>query len=146
MTALRYYRISVAIPVIFPLLALILLSTIGSILPNQVEGMLTFLFLSLVVGGVPYIMIAVPLLIWFRNRDASWYWNFSFVAPLVFCVLLIFLFVGWGLVYLVMGQAFSINLVEVFRTIGLSSLILGYAYVVLAHIGFFLLRKLGYID
>src|SRR5439155_16896160 len=80
MTALRYYRISVAIPVIFPLLALILLSTIGSILPNQVEGMLTFLFLSLVVGGVPYIMIAVPLLIWFRNRDASWYWNFSFVA------------------------------------------------------------------
>ena len=153
MTAVRYYRMSVALPVVAPLLALVLLSISGIIFPPQyiilphlIESVLTFLFLSLVVGGVPYIMIAVPFLFWFRNRDASWYRNFSLVAPLVFCVLLIGMFLGWGLVEMLLDQTGSINLVEVFRTFGLSSLILGYVYVLLVHIGFFVLLRLGYID
>ena len=141
---MQFYRWSTLLPITFPTLAIgiILTQPTGSFAVSGAIGdILGYLAYSLLIGGVPYCIISLFLLWWFRDREARFYAAFSWVFPLVFCV---FFFACWLVLSIVSGNSGGPPL---FTVLWFTSviLILGYSYVFLTHILAFALGKAGYL-
>ena len=136
MTPRTYYRLSLGLPLMVPLAAIAILAVYGVSgapdPPREVGLTLFFLAGSLFVGGLPYAMVAVSLAIAMERWSLTTIRIVSFVTPAVFAVIAGLL----GAAMLPRGAAMFAGCAIAF----------GYAYVLLAHTGYAVLRSLGVIE
>jgi hypothetical protein len=102
MKAKRYFQCSFFLPLIVPLLAgLILLLTRGfdSVAgESRFQFPLVILVFSLWVGGIPYLIFLVAALIWSERHSVWEIQLFTFVAPLIYTLLLgVFVVAPYGI-------------------------------------------------
>lgn len=138
MIAKRYLQFSFLLPLIVPSLILLTAKTTfayGAIIP-----ILTF---SLFLGGLPYLLFIIGLLICTRRKDASAIQRITFIAPLLFIpVFLLCVLVFIPIQLLMIGDV----TVEANVVVGccIVILILGYIYVAVVNAGYAILKVLKF--
>ncbi len=142
MSLVRYYKLCLGLPLGLPAVAMILSAIVNKLAgPLSSTSMMSqfvgLLMMSVVVGGIPYLLTITALLSYGWNRDAFWYRNISFVLPLIYAVVL----TASSALLFRDGTNWMITAFGV----GKLGLLLGYAYVLLCHLGVFCLRRLGVI-
>lgn len=153
MSAKRYWQGAFFLPLLLPILALglVWLNT-GLQLPVDIENdvftdALGFLIASLVYGGIPYAIFLAGVLLWTTNRPVGAIRRFTYVAPLVY--------LGPFLVHLYIyavvktkSPTGGLAVHEWPTVIGYFTMFtfgIGYAYVLLAHAGYYAGRWLNWI-
>jgi hypothetical protein len=132
MSVKGYYRWALLLPLLVPALA----SPLALLEPKGVLGAVWFfLFWSLVVGGVPYLLFVTGFLLWMRRVPDERVRMGILVSPLVYTGVLIscvtlFLLVDGALA----GSSDSLGGFALF------AVVIGYVYVALAEAGRALLR------
>ena len=135
MTTNGYYRATLILPLAVPAVALAGLYAFSGgdmPLPAGLEGAVLFLGGSLLIGGIPYAVCAVPLAVAMRSWTDVKIRIASYVVPLGFAI--------------VMGLLGTLGGIEVALMYAFLSVVLGYLYVLLAHAGYAVLRRLGGMD
>jgi hypothetical protein len=141
----RFYQLCVALPLAVPALTWPLARFIdsdGAVLSRAAE-LAAILTAAALVGGVPYLLLALPLLWVFRHRPARFYERFLLVAPLVFAGFL-FVFGFVAATFLPVDQRLNVGLVAggYYAIWGLG---VGYFYVGVVHLLRFALCRCGLI-
>ncbi len=129
-----YYRRVLALPVLVPALASVLL-LLDNRLPPDLGVVVLFLYWSLLVGGIPYLLFAGGFVVWARGRTDREVRGGILLSPLLYAPLLMLCVAGF---LLVDGSAGS-NL-RAIATLGACGVLFGYGYVILAELGRVLLR------
>jgi hypothetical protein len=135
-----YYRTSLALPIVLPLLV-----AGPGLLTSGMDGMSSgfggFLGMSLVFGGVPYLVTAGILLFLMRRMDARGMARLTWLAPLLM------LPVAWACWYAFSAVTNDRMTGEAGMMLLLSGFVLafGYAYVVAVHVGRLVLSALGLV-
>ena len=124
MTVLRFYRLSLWLPIVVPALEMVAFSMLG-IGAAQTGWALEAVAWSLIVGGVPYAALALWARTWMRDRSEAEIRRLMLLSPLLMVALFGALALGIGLAEgRAPGAAFR------FALLGASVIIpLGYAYV-----------------
>ncbi len=145
-SAETYYRCSLAVPLLVPLGALAVRAAAGTL--DWEAGSAGLLALTLVFGGVPYLLTAALLLWRMRGMDAARMARLSWFAPLLMAAVT----VACAALYLALGFRETadfdggamglIALSGVAALMAFASLVFGYAYVALVHAALALLRAL----
>lgn len=133
MSVRSYYRWALALPLLVPALAWPL--TLLNPLPGGLAVVAMFLFWSMLVGGVPYVLFAAGFLLWMRGRSDDRVRRAILAAPLLFAV--------WLAICLTAFLAVDGTLARSRESLGMITvfgLLFGYAYVGLAELGRALLR------
>jgi hypothetical protein len=136
MSIRSYYRWALALPLLVPALAWPL--TLFNPLPDGLAVVAMFLYWSVLIGGIPYVLFAAGFLLWMRGRPDHRVRTAVYVAPLVYAV--------WLAVCLAVFLAVDGTLAssrESFGMITVCGLVFGYGYVGLAELGRALLRPGG---
>lgn len=133
MSVRSYYRWALALPLLVP--ALVSPLTLLDPLPDGVRVVTMFLYWSVLIGGVPYVLFAIGFLLWMRGRPDAAVRTGILMSPLVYAAWLVlcltlFLVVDGALA----SSSDSIGMIAVF------GLLFGYGYVGLAELGRALLR------
>lgn len=145
MSEAGWYRASLVLPLIAPLLAyavdLLVPGWEGSFaelspIRRSYVSLLTLVVFSGVVGGVPYAVFAALLFAFLRRRSVeSWRRAFLFAPVLFLPVLTLFLFIGswWLALPLLDGEPLPLDrdTLELLGLFDLYALGLGYSYVLL---------------
>jgi len=128
-----YYRWAAAAPILVPIVAHLLYRDEPNI--GLLDRVIIFLYLS-GVALPAYIPFAIGMFWWLRGQPAERYRRVSWIAPLLFVppLLLYLLVVRWW-----MGSTEPWLDVLVFYAI--MSLLLGYGYVALIHVGRWVLSR-----
>ncbi|MFZ1700600.1 MAG: hypothetical protein WBO10_17115 [Pyrinomonadaceae bacterium] len=71
MSERRIYQISLALPIIFPAISLVITPRNLDSIYGPIGTILTAFIFSGLVGGIPYGILAISLLVWMRNKDLS---------------------------------------------------------------------------
>jgi hypothetical protein len=141
MKARLYFQLSFLLPIILPLLAW-LTAGFNSNLGN---GISTVLILSLVVGGIPYLLFLAGFFCWVPGNDLRSIQRFTFLAPLLF----IPVFLACGFVVMLpkmrLGEELR-NMIDWVLGFSYLILIVGYFYVILVNAGYYLLRFAGFFE
>lgn len=127
-----YYRRALVLPILVPVLASALL-LLDDRLPPDLGVVVFFLYWSLLIGGIPYLLFAGGFVLWARGRSDREVRRGILLSPLVFALLMMVCF--WT-VLVVDGTASSQSVL----VMGAVSGLFGYGYVVLAELGRVLLR------
>jgi tetratricopeptide (TPR) repeat protein len=139
--AKRYFQASFLLPLILPL-PFILVASRGF---GGLGGIALVLEGSLLIGGIPYILFLAGLSFWARGKNFRTLQRMTYIAPLLF----IAVFVYCALL-LIPVQILTVGEVRVegraVSYLCVFILILGYFYVLLANLGFHLLKATGHID
>ena len=133
MTVRSYYRWALALPLLVPALAWPL--TLLNPLPGGLAVVAMFLYWSVLVGGVPYVLFAAGFLLWMRGRPDDQVRTGIQVAPLVYAIWL----TVCGTVFLAIDGAVASSRDSI-GMIAVCGLLFGYGYVGLAELGRVLLR------
>lgn len=141
MKAKSYFQLSLLMPLVLPLLLYV-----AGVASFQGWGAVALIVVySLLLGGVPYVIFLAGALAWLRGRDARAARRLTLAAPPIFASV----FTGCAML-LVLIQILQLGEIRVGTSFVVAGcvigLILGYAYVALAHLGFYLLRAAGLID
>lgn len=131
MSIQNYYRWSLLLPIALPGVSLLLGLVDEPRIPGGVGVFLTFLFYSMLIGGIPYVLFAIGFLLWSRGRDADSVRTAARVSPFLYTVVLMACFVAfaaWN------GDLGSDRTGEAMATIGGFALVFGYGYVALAEL------------
>jgi len=140
MSGTQYYKWSLALPILLPLLVSPL-QFAGPWVPSSLKSASEFLTWSLVFGGIPYVLLAFGLVWWMRGKGEATVRRASFIVPLLMLAIFWVCWFAYALVpephdirasYLLGGVAMSLYVVVV-----------GYAYVMLITLSLDLLRRLG---
>lgn len=132
----EYFRIALFLPYICAALAFLS----QYILPiNDFTGLLLSLILApVLLGGIPYAIFVYFTFTWSKTRSErdirKWMWK----APLFFLPLLILVFI------LIFPTSNYEGVIIIFVLITMIVLAYGYSYILLAHCGWIIIRKLGW--
>lgn len=133
MSLKSYYRWALVLPLLLPALAspLALLNP----LPPLLAVLTMYLFWSVLIGGVPYLLFAIGFLLWTRGASEKRVRAGILLSPLVYTAVLMVCFTA---LLLLDGNASGNG--DSLRIFGVFGLLFGYAYVGLAELGRVLLR------
>jgi hypothetical protein len=137
MTARRYFQGSFLLPLLVPVPAVLLL---GHTLEFRALAMMVYY--STIIGALPYLLFLIGLFFWTRGRDSRLIQRITLVAPFLFvaffllCVLVVI-----PIQYMKLGEV----RIEADGVAGfcIAFLIIGYAYVLVVNVGYFILRAVG---
>src|ERR1051325_4098294 len=79
----RFFQLSFALPILVP--------AILWLLPTN-NIVLIILRVSILLGGLPYILFIIPVLVWSRNKSGDEIRFFTYFSPLIFGFVLAFCF------------------------------------------------------
>ncbi len=118
-----YFQLSLTAPLVVPLFFFLI-----SVAMNEVFALSTVLIISLAIGGGPYAIFAVAVLIWSRNRQPATLRKASYFAPLIFLV--------WALCFLLsplllLTGAEAKEIFGILLIFSAYTLVIGYFYVLL---------------
>jgi hypothetical protein len=137
MRAERYFQASFVLPLVVPWPVIFLLGR-----TDQFRALTWGLYYVSIIGALPYLLFLLGLLFYTRRKDAQRIQQFTLIAPLLFavfflcCVLIVIL-----IQYLELGEVrIEANEVEGFCFV---VLIVGYAYVLVVNVVYFILRAMG---
>ena len=139
MTVAAFFRWALALPLVLPLLALPL-----ALVRNEVGGLGFLLLMSLVLGGVPYLIFAGLLLWWSRGKSEAQLKRAGLLAPFLMLPVYWLVLAIDALVTRQIVQELT-NLGNLMFTLSLFLLAFGYAYVVLAVVLLALFTRLGWV-
>jgi hypothetical protein len=128
-----YYRRALILPVLVPVLATLLL-LLGEALPPELIGIGYFLYWSLLIGGIPYLLFAGGFVLWARGRSDREVRRGILLAPLVYAPVLMACFLAFLALDGTPGSAQQVWMLGAF------GVLFGYGYVILAELGRVLLR------
>lgn len=132
MSVKSYYRWALALPLLVPALA----SPLALLDAGGVVGVaLFFLFWSVVIGGVPYLLFAGGFLLWMRRVPEHRVRRGILLAPLAYTAVLLACFA----LFLVIDGTLA-NSSDSLGSLAVFSLFFGYLYVILAEAGRAFLR------
>ena len=128
MTVQSYLERAFLAPVVLPLLMIPALVIEG--VPELLGMAAIVLVMSLVFGGIPYIVFAVLLLRWLRDRDERTWHRATWLAPPLFAAVLA---AGLALWSLLAGAFDGRRLAETASYFAVWFVGIGYFYVLLVH-------------
>jgi hypothetical protein len=131
MSTRTYYRWALLLPLLVP----VLVSPLLGLLPGFPAVLAYLLFLSLVIGGVPYLLFATGFLLWMRGASDARVRHGILLAPLVYTVVMIVCLTP----FLLLDGTLA-NSSDSLGTFAWFALVFGYGYVALAELGRLLLR------
>jgi hypothetical protein len=144
MTPERFFRLSVALPLAIPALAVtgsLALRTIGSPGGDALGAASAVLLASVIIGGLPYLVVALPLLRSLRGRSVGAYRRLSIVAPILYAAVLTFCLTVY---FYVEGTSAGVRgSFETALGFAAYAIAFGYFYVLLTHLLYALLGYLG---
>lgn len=134
MSIKSYYRWALALPLLLPVLATPLLMA-DDRLPDVLGAVLMFLFYSMLIGGIPYLLFATGFLLWMRRASDDRVRTAVLLSPLLYTLVLL----AWLAAFTPFDGPFgdSLGALGVFAAFGVS---FGYWYVALAELGRLLVR------
>jgi hypothetical protein len=124
----NYYRWALLLPLAVPALASLLL-----LVEPRSPGLglvLMYLFWSLLIGGVPYLLFAAGFVVWMRRAPEHRLRAGILLSPLIYAAVLLVCFT----LFLVVDGTL-VNSVEFLGTLAIFAVLFGYAYVALAEAG-----------
>lgn len=133
MSIKSYYRWALALPLLLPALASPLM--MADRLPDLLAALVMYLFWSMLVGGIPYLLFAVAFLLWMRRAPEHRVRTAVLLSPLLYTSVLLVYLAAFLLVDGAIGN--SLDALGMFAAFGVS---FGYWYVALAELGRVLLR------
>ncbi|WP_420129349.1 hypothetical protein [Longimicrobium sp.] len=131
MSVKTYYRWALLLPLLVPALAWLL----QGLLPGSAAAMAYLLFMSVVIGGVPYLLFAIGFLLWMRGASDARVHRGILLAPLTYTVVLVICLT----LFLLVDGTLSNSSDSLGTFVGFA-LVFGYGYVALAELGRALLR------
>lgn len=129
-TAKRYFQLSLIAPIVVPIL----------FFPFHESALFALMLISLVFGGVPYVLFSLAVFVWSRDKTTEQLKHFSYFAPFIFGLFL-------ALFYFVYSLAFEqkdLNIRYLASLLGLFALYgigMGYAYVLIVNLGYFIIYE-----
>lgn len=133
MSVKSYYRWALALPVLVPALAAPLM-----LLNPRAEALrmvLFFLYWSVVLGGIPYVLFATGFLLWMRRAPEARVRVAILLSPLVYTAVLLACFA-----LLLLADGAIRSSLDGMGLIALFGVLIGYLYVGIAELGRILLR------
>lgn len=131
MSIRTYYRWALLLPLLVPALA----SALQSLLPGFASVVAYLLFMSVLIGGVPYLLFAAGFLLWMRGASDARVRRGILLAPLTYTVVMLVCLT----LFLLITGTFA-NSADSLGTFVWFALVFGYGYVALAELGRALLR------
>ncbi|HEU4881576.1 MAG TPA: hypothetical protein VFT45_05005 [Longimicrobium sp.] len=134
MSIRSYYRWALVLPLLVPALV----SPLGMLNPQPpgFTTMLTYLlFMSVLIGGVPYVLFAIGFLLWMRGASDARIRRGILLSPLVYTGVMLLCLT----LFLLIDGTFSNSSDSMGMFVGFA-LLFGYGYVALAELGRLLLR------
>ena len=131
MTLQNYYRWALLLPLVVPAVFSLLALVPEPRVPQAVGALLMFLFYSLLIGGIPYVLFALGFLVWSRGRDARSVRKAIYVSPLTYAGVLsacVLGYAAWDGDLTHQGAGGTLIL------LGSCAFVFGYAYVALAEL------------
>lgn len=134
MSIKSYYRWALALPLLLPALATPLLMA-DDHLPEVLGAVMMYLFYSMLIGGIPYLLFVTGFLLWMRRAPESRVRTAVLLSPLMYTLVLL----AWLAAFIPFdgGIGDSLGALGVFAAFGVS---FGYGYVAIAEFGRWLLR------
>ena len=129
----RFFQLSFLLPIVLPLLLIFV--------ANPTFGLVSILTLSLILGGVPYLLFITGLFFWMRNKNAKDIQRMTFVAPLLFIPVFLLSVLVFLPIQLITTGTIDVNAGIVFICC-VFIIILGYLYVLVVNGVYFLFRAL----
>lgn len=133
MTTRTYYRAALLLPLAVP--ALLSVTLLLDNEPPLLLGIFVYLYGSLLIGGIPYLLFAAGFLVWSSDRSDAELRRAVLLAPLVYAGLLMVCVVAFLAVDGTLASGW-----DGFWALGAFGVAFGYAYVLLAELGRLLLR------
>lgn len=133
MTLRNYYRIALLLPVAIPAALSPLMLLDGG--PLLLRGLLVYLYGSLLIGGIPYVLFALGFLLWMRGKPDAQVRRAVLVSPLVYTAVL----VAGYFAFLWLDGTLGNGEDAAAALIGFG-VAFGYAYVAIAELGRLILR------
>lgn len=143
----RYFQFCGLLPFLGPLAAYGLLFCLGYLRvssPDSVVRLLMTVVMSFYVGGIPYLIFATVVLWVLRKRSFREYQRMALISPILFLLFFGFCVVGFAIIVGQVGPMSAFN-TELFGIYGII-IVLGYSYVLIALIGYRVLRRFGWIE
>jgi surface polysaccharide O-acyltransferase-like enzyme len=133
MSIKSYYRWALALPLLLPALATPLLMA-DDRLPGVLGAVVMYLFYSMLIGGIPYLLFATGFLLWMRRAPDDRVRTAVLLSPLLYTLVLL----AWLAAFLPFDGPIgdSLAALGVFAAFGVS---FGYWYVALAELARLLL-------
>lgn len=135
MSIRSYYRRALVLPLLLPALTLPLV-LLEVRVPDGLGLAAFLLYWSLLIGGIPYVLFAAGFLLWSRGRSDGEVRRAILLSPMVYAAVLMVCAVG----FLAIDSSVFWNNVDDVGTLGVTAVLFGYAYVLLAELGRVLLR------
>lgn len=130
-----YYRWALLLPVVVPALTLPLIPVVDSLPPLAVVALI-YLWWSMLLGGIPYLLFAGAFLAWMREQPDARVRRGILLAPIAYVLVL----AVCTALFLVVDGTFSWETLGLVAAFGLA---FGYAYVAIAEGGRLLVRAGG---
>lgn len=145
MTPKRFYQFAFLSPVVFPLVVALPVIQWGALpdgswLTSAFKGTLVFSLFALIFGGLPYIVLACATLWRLRRQSAPPHQAAFTVLPLMYAPLLWLCYFLFGVVVPDGGFADALAGATSMAVFGL---VIGYVYVGVTRLVFWLLQRLG---
>jgi hypothetical protein len=140
MTPRRYFQVSVLLPVLVQVPIMLLLGR-----TSQFIALAYLLYYSTIIGGLPYLLFFIGVLVWTRGQDWRTIQRMTFISPVLFAAFfLVCAVVVITIQYFMLGKV----RVEANELPGFCFvfLMIGYVYVLLINAGYFILRAASLIE
>jgi hypothetical protein len=154
LTLKKYLIYVLALPLIIPAIVWGLVEILPSdsfLFQNNILGDIgAALLMSLIVGGVPYVIFLIVTAIFYRNKSGRQLLEYCYFSPLIFYGIIMICGVFY-LLYDIITKGFdsSIWVLQNFFSAaviyGIYTLLIGYTYVGFAILVLFTFRKFGFI-
>lgn len=151
MTGKKYYLFAFLGPLFLPIIVMGIETAYGLMTNGGTEGQLSgFLIMSLLFGGIPYVIFLIGFYVWANDKDGKQIHRASYLVPLIYLPI----FFCWLVFYYILvtqsvgvGDFFplliSSELWSGFYVWGKIALALGYAYIFLFNIVYWILGATG---
>jgi hypothetical protein len=142
----RYLQLSTALPIVVPIAvfaAAALLEGLGGA-PEWLMGAALFLLFSLILGGVPYAVVAAVMLWLTRRKGERFFVRFAWVAPAVYAAVMFLVF--FAISFADASGHDPVSCAKVGLIYAGFALAFGYAYVLLVELLLVGLRYLGVVE
>ena len=125
----RVYKYSLALPIVLPVICLLIAPLTPSNLDTvygPIARVLMAFILSGVIGGIPYAILAIGLLVWMRDKDLIQIRKALLLSPLFLIPIVLF----GGLIFIAVGLNVSASypLVYVYYMLVFSACTLAFGY------------------
>lgn len=149
MRHVTFYRLAALLPLVVPALVAIPSLVTGRRLftaSNVFGAARAYLVGSLLIGALPYVVLAAVALVLLSRRSQRAYSAAAWIAPLLFAPWLAICWLGFVMAMTPSGQTQPSGLAGVALALGGLALVVGYGYVVVVEALRILLVRLGLVQ